>query len=62
MTFAAGRPICVDGVVVGTGGTVITTERGERAVRAFGLPTLVVDPERTGLYAPELVAGAYARA
>ena len=59
-TFAGGRPICIDGVVVGAGGTVVTTERGERAVRSFGLPTLVIEPERMGLYAPELVAGAFA--
>ncbi|MDP8924624.1 MAG: amidohydrolase family protein [Chloroflexota bacterium] len=62
VTLAAGRPICIDGVVVGSGGTVVTTGRGERVVRAAGLPALVVEPERMGLYAPELVAGAFARA
>jgi hypothetical protein len=52
-TIAGGRPICIDGVVVGSGGTVVTTARGERAVRATGLPVQVVDLRRSGLYAPE---------
>jgi hypothetical protein len=52
-TVAGGRPICVDGVVVGSGGTIVTTARGERAVRQSGLPVEVVDLARSGLYAPE---------
>lgn len=59
-TFVAGAPICIDGVVVGTRGTVVTTRRGERAVRAFGLPTLVIDPETMGLHAPDAVAAVFA--
>jgi hypothetical protein len=51
-TIARGAPICLDGVVVGSGGTVVTTGRGERAVRQFGLPFEVVDLAKSGLYAP----------
>src|SRR5215212_2435139 len=51
-TIAGGRPICVDGVVLGSGGTVVTTARGERAVRQWGLPVEVVDLAQSGLYAP----------
>lgn len=54
-TIAGGRPICLDGVVVGSGGTVVTTARGERAVRQAGLPAEVVDLSRSGLYAPEMM-------
>lgn len=49
-TIAAGRSICLDGVIVGSGGTVVTTPRGERAVRQAGLPVEVVDLARSGLY------------
>jgi hypothetical protein len=52
-TIAGGRPIALDGVVVGSGGTVVTTARGERAARQWGLPVEVVDLARSGLYAPE---------
>lgn len=52
-TIAGGRPICLDGVIVGSGGTVVTTPRGERAVRQAGLPAEVVDLTRSGLYAPQ---------
>jgi hypothetical protein len=43
----------VDGVVLGSGGTVVTTARGERAVRQWGLPVEVIDLAQSGLYAPE---------
>jgi hypothetical protein len=55
-TIAGGRPICLDGVIVGSGGTVVTTPRGERAVRQAGLPVEVVDLARSGLYAPGMMA------
>jgi predicted amidohydrolase len=51
-TLARGAPICLDGVVVGSGGTIVTTARGERAVRHAGLPAEVVDLAKSGLYAP----------
>ena len=37
---------------------VVTTARGERAVRQSGLPYEVVDLARSGLYAPERMTGA----
>jgi predicted amidohydrolase len=52
-TFAAGEPVMLDGVVVGSGGMVLTTARGERAVRAAGLEAEVVDLARSGLYRPQ---------
>jgi len=52
-TIAGGQPIVLDGVVVGSGGTVVTTARGERAVRQAGVPVQVVDLASSGLYAPE---------
>jgi cytosine/adenosine deaminase-related metal-dependent hydrolase len=52
-TIAGGLPIMLDGVVVGSGGTVVTTARAERAIRQAGLPVQVVDLARSGLYAPE---------
>ena len=55
-TIAGGAPIMLDGVVVGSGGTVVTTARGERTVRQSGLPVEVVDLARSGLYAPERMA------
>lgn len=54
-TIAGGQPIVLDGVVVGSGGTVVTTARGERAVRQAGVPVQVVDLASSGLYAPELM-------
>jgi imidazolonepropionase-like amidohydrolase len=54
-TVAGGRPICIDGVVLGSGGTIVTTARGERAVRATGLPVQVVDLKQSGLYAPDAI-------
>jgi hypothetical protein len=57
-TIAGGQPICLDNVVVGSGGTVVTTARGERSVRQSGLPVEVVDLARSGLYAPERMVSA----
>jgi hypothetical protein len=55
-TIAGGAPIALDGVVVGSGGTVVTTARGERAVRQAGVAVQVVDLARAGLYPPERMA------
>ena len=51
VTIANGPPICIDGAGRGLGGTVVTTARGEAAVRARGLPVQVVDLKRSGFYA-----------
>ena len=50
-TFVAGRPVLVDGQVVQTGGTVLTTAVGERAARETGLPVEVIDLNESKLYA-----------
>lgn len=43
MTMVNGKVCMYNGLVTGTGGTVITSARGEKAVRETGLPALVVD-------------------
>jgi hypothetical protein len=50
MSLALGKLIMIDGIVVGRGGTVITTERGERRVKASGLPYELIDLEKSRLY------------
>ena len=43
MTMVGGKVCMYKGIVTGTGGTVITSARGEKAVRDAGLNALVVD-------------------
>ena len=50
MGIALGRLIMMDGVVVGRGGTIITTEKGVKAVKTSGLPYDVIDLNQSGLY------------
>ena len=40
----AGEPILINGEVVGKSATIICTKRGQAAVEARGLKTIVVDP------------------
>jgi hypothetical protein len=42
-SFVMGQPVLKNGEVVGKGGTVICTERGEKAIRERGLGCIVVD-------------------
>ena len=51
MSFVAGKPIMVDGHVVGVGGNLLVTRAGQRAAKASGLPYQVVDMAGTKLYA-----------
>ena len=51
MGMALGKVITVDGFITGRGGTVITTEEGEKIVRKAGLPSQVIDLSECGLYA-----------
>ncbi len=51
MSFVAGKPIMIDGHVVGSGGTLLITPAGRRAAEASGLPYQVVDMSGTKLYA-----------
>ena len=50
MSFVAGKPIMIDGHVVGSGGTLLITAAGRRAAEASGLPYQVVDMAGTKLY------------
>ncbi len=50
MTIAGGRPIMLDGVIIGCGGTVITTGEGAAAVRDAGFPAHISATEDTRLY------------
>lgn len=51
MSFVAGKPIMIDGHVVGSGGTLLITPTGRRAAEASGLPYQVVNMAGTKLYA-----------
>ena len=51
MSFVAGKPIMVDGHVVGSGGNLLVTRAGQRAAKNSGLPYQVVDMAGTKLYA-----------
>ena len=50
MSFVSGKPIMIDGHVVGSGGTLLVTPAGQRAAAASGLPFQVVDMAGTKLY------------
>lgn len=50
MSFVAGKPIMVDGHVVGTGGTLLVTAAGQRAAAKSGLRYEVVDLAESRLY------------
>jgi hypothetical protein len=50
MGIALGRVIMVNGVVVGVGGTVVTTEFGAKTVDRSGLPSQIIDLADCGLY------------
>ncbi len=50
MTIAGGRPIMLDGVILGCGGTVITTAEGAPAVQEAGFSSLVAEAEQGRLY------------
>lgn len=43
-SFVAGRKVLWDGKVVAKGATVISTERGQKAIQARGMKAIVVDP------------------
>ena len=48
MSFVRGSPVMVDGVVVGTGGTLLCTDAGAAHAAKMGLQYQIVDP-RDGL-------------
>ena len=51
MSFVAGKPIMIDGHVVGSSGTLLVTAAGRRAADVSGLPYQVVDMADSKLYA-----------
>ncbi len=51
MSFVAGKPIMIDGHVVGSGGTLLVTPAGRRAAEVSGLPHQIVDLTKSNLYA-----------
>jgi hypothetical protein len=50
-SLVAGKPVLTDGDVVSSGGTILTTAEGERAIRDTGLPYEIVDLAQSKLYA-----------
>ena len=54
MTVARGNIIMIDGVVTGTGGTIVTTEAGRKTLKAKGVPAEFADLANSLFYnAPE---------
>lgn len=51
MGIAMGKVIMVNSVVIGQGGTIITTKRGAAKIEKEGLPYSLIDIEQSGLYA-----------
>jgi len=43
LTIAGGKIIMTDGLVIGKGGTIITTEQGKQSLTARGIPAMVAD-------------------
>lgn len=43
LTVADGKVVMINGLVVGTGGTIITTARGRKALQTRGIPAKVAD-------------------
>lgn len=50
MTIVGGKVVMAHGIIYGRGGTVITTEKGVKAVQEAGLPYKVVNVEEMLLY------------
>ena len=51
ISLVAGKPIMVDGRIVGSGGTLLVTREGEQVAEASGLRFETVDLSRSKLYA-----------
>ncbi len=51
MSLVNGKPIMIDGRAVGSGGTWLVTNEGEKTASASGLPYEVMDLEQSKLYA-----------
>ena len=51
LSLVNGKPIMINGRVVGSGGTWLVTSEGEKTATASGLPYEVIDLEQSKLYA-----------
>jgi formylmethanofuran dehydrogenase subunit A len=50
LTVAGGKVIMLDGIVIGSGGTIVTTERGVKALKDQGIPAEVSNLADSLLY------------
>lgn len=50
MAIAKGKVIMIEGVVMGQGGTIVTTKAGARSVENAGLKSDIVDLEESQFY------------
>lgn len=50
MSLSNGKVVMIDGYVCGSGSKIITTAKGEEAVKNYGLEPLVVDLSESGFY------------
>lgn len=50
LTVAGGQVIMIHGIVLGSGGTIITTERGKRTLKDKGVDVVAVDLTKSLLY------------
>jgi len=50
MAIAKGKLIMINGVVVGEGGTIVTTKAGAKSVENAGLKTDIVDLEESTFF------------
>lgn len=51
MAVAGGKVIMIDGVVVGRGGFILTSEHGEETIKKTGIPYSIIDLSKTKIYA-----------
>ena len=56
LTVAAGQVVMINGIVIGSGGTIITTERGKKALEDRGLSVKEADLVNSLFYTAELTS------
>jgi hypothetical protein len=49
-SFVSGEMIMMAGRVLGSSGTILTTDRGEKSVQATGIPYEIIDPSKAMMY------------
>ena len=50
MSLSSGKVVMIDGYVCGSSSKIVTTAKGEKAIRDFGLEPIVVDLPESGFY------------